>query len=78
MNKKPLKNVKGSWISKHQKRVPTGPIAIRVGDLSRQIALETEIEIISGKVCGDHAHLFISYHPMQNIRKIVQWVKGIS
>ena len=66
------------WIPKYRKRVLTGPVAIRVRDLLRQIALEHEIEIISGKVSSDHIHMFISYHPTQNISKIVQWLKGIS
>ena len=56
----------------------TGPVAIRTRDLLRLIALEHEIEIISGKVSVDHIHMFICYHPTQNISKIVQWLKGIS
>ena len=66
------------WIPKYRKRVLMGPVAIRARDLLRQIALEHEIEIISGKVSIDHIHMFISYHPTQNISKIVQWLKGIS
>ena len=44
----------------------------------RQIAMEHELEIISGKVAKDHIHMFISYRPTQNISKIMQWLKGIS
>lgn len=66
------------WIPKYRKRVLMGPVAIRARDLLRQIALEHEIEIISGKVSIDHIHMFISYHPTQHISKIVQWLKGIS
>ena len=66
------------WIPKYRKRVLTGPVAIRARDLLRQIALEHELKIISGKVSSDHIHMFISYHPTQNISKIVQWLKGIS
>jgi putative transposase len=44
----------------------------------RQIAIEHEIEIITGKVSVDHIHMFISYRPTQNISKIMQWLKGIS
>ena len=51
---------------------------MRTRDILRQIALEHEIDIISGKVSSDHIHMFISYHPTQNISKIVQWFKGIS
>ena len=56
----------------------TGPVSIRTRDLLRQIALEHELEIISGKVSSDHIHVFISYHPTQHISKIVQWLKGPS
>ena len=65
-------------IPKYGKCVFTGPVAIRVRDLLREIALEHEIEIISGKVSSDHIQMFISYRPTQNISKIMQWLKGIS
>jgi putative transposase len=60
------------WIPKYRKRVLTGHVAIRARDLLRQIALEHEIEIITGKVSGDHIHMFISYRPTQNVSKIMQ------
>ena len=66
------------WIPKYRKKVLTGQIAIRTRDLLRQIAMEHELEIISGKVAKDHIHMFISYRPTQNISKIMQWLKGIS
>ena len=66
------------WVPKYRKKVLIGPVAIRVRDLIRQIAIEHELQIISGKVACDHIHVFISYMPHQNISKIVQWLKGIS
>ncbi len=55
-----------------------GPVAIRTRDLLKQVALDHEIEIISGKVASDHIHMFISYWPTQNTSKIIQWLKSIS
>jgi putative transposase len=66
------------WIPKYRKRLLTGQVALRVRDLLRQIALEHELEIITGKVASDHVHMFIQYKPHQDISKIVQWLKGIS
>ena len=66
------------WIPKYRKRVLTGQVAIRTRDILRQIALEHELEIITGKVSIDHVHMFIAYRPTQNISKIMQWLKGIS
>ena len=37
------------WIPKYRKRVLTGHVAIRARDVLRQIAMEHELEIISGK-----------------------------
>jgi putative transposase len=66
------------WIPKYRKRVLTGPVALRARDLLRQMALEHEIEIITGKVASDHVHMFVAYRPTQDISKIMQWLKGIS
>ena len=66
------------WIPKYRKTVLTGQVAIRTRDILRQIAMEHEIEIITGKVSNNHVHMFISYRPAMNISKIMQWLKGIS
>src|SRR4029453_11575215 len=42
------------------------------------IAIEHELEIITGKVASDHVHRFIQYKPHQDSSKIVQWLKGLS
>ncbi len=66
------------WIPKYRKRVLIGQIAIRVRELLRQVTMENEIQIISGKVAVDHIHMFISYKPQQSVSKIVQLLKGTS
>lgn len=66
------------WVPKYRKRALLGPVAVRVRDVIRQVAMEHELEIISGKVARDHVHLFISYRPMQSLSEVVQWLKGTS
>ena len=66
------------WIPKYRKSVLVGPVAIRTRDILRQIAMEHELDIISGKVACDHVHMFVGYRPTQNVSKIMQWLKGIS
>jgi len=53
-------------------------VAVRARDILRQIVIEHELEIITGKVSVDHVHMFISYLLSQDASKIVQWQKGIS
>ena len=66
------------WIPKYRKRVLVGPVAIRARDILRQVAMEHELDIITGKVSADHVHMFIGYRPTQGISKMVQWLKGTS
>ena len=66
------------WIPKYRKRVLVGPVAIRARDILRQVAMEHELEIITGKVSADHVHMFIGYRPTHSISKMVQWLKGTS
>ena len=66
------------WIPKYRKRVLVGPVAVRARDILRQVAMEHELDIITGKVSADHVHMLIGYRPTQSISKIVQWLKGTS
>ena len=66
------------WIPKYRKRVLTGQVAERARDLLRQICMEHEIHIVSGKVAADHVHMFVSYRPQMAVTKMVQYLKGTS
>jgi len=66
------------WVPKYRKPILVGPVAIRTRDIIRQIAMEHEMTIISGKVGTDHVHIFISYRPNYDISTLAQYLKGIS
>ena len=66
------------WIPKYRKRVLTGKVAERARDLLRQICMEYEIHIVSGKVAPDHVHMFVSYRPQMALSKLIQYLKGTS
>lgn len=63
------------WAPKYRKRVLSGPVAVRTRDLLRQIVMENDLQIISGKAAPDHVHMFLSYRAHQNISQIAQWLK---
>jgi len=66
------------WIPKYRKRVLTGQVAERTRDILRQICMEHEIHIVSGKVAADHVHMLVSYRPQMAVAKMVQYLKGTS
>ncbi|HJW30047.1 MAG TPA: IS200/IS605 family transposase [Saprospiraceae bacterium] len=66
------------WLPKYRKRILPGPVAIRARDVRRQIALDHELESITGKVASDPVQLFLAYRPPPTISQIRPWLKGIS
>jgi putative transposase len=66
------------WISKYQKKVLTRRVALRVRALIRQMAMEHEITLLSGKAASNHIHVLVAYRPHLDVSPIVQWLKGIS
>ena len=64
------------WIPKYRKKVLTGEVALRTRTLLRQIAMENECMIHSGKVAKDHVHIFLGYPPQLSISELVQYLKG--
>jgi putative transposase len=58
--------------------VLTGQVAERARDILRQICMEHEIHVVSGKVAADHIHMFVSYRPQVAVAKMVQYLKGTS
>ena len=66
------------WVPKYRKKFLVGPVAIRVRDVIRPVAIEHELTIISGKVARDHVHVLLAYRPHQDVSTVVQGLKGIS
>jgi len=53
-------------------------VAIRARDVLRQIALESELEMITGKVTSDQVPMFLASRPPPTISQIMPWWKGLS
>jgi len=66
------------WIPKYRKRILLGQVSVRLRDIIRQICIEQNVNIISGKISVDHVHMLISYMPSLSISKCVQCLKGSS
>jgi len=66
------------WVPKYRKEFLVGPVAIRVRDVIRPVAIEHELTIISGKVARAHVHVLLAYRPHQDVSTVVQGLKGIS
>jgi len=65
-------------VPKYRKKILVGEVVLRVRDRLRQIAMEHELAILSGKVASDHIHVLVAYRPHVDVSMLVQWLKGIS
>ena len=54
----------------------TEDIAVRVGELVREICLANEVQILKGHILRDHIHLFVSVPPSISASKLMQYIKG--
>lgn len=66
------------WVPKHRNGVLVRLVALRVRDVLREIAMEREVAILSGKVARDYVHLRIAHRPYQSVSQLIQSFKGIS
>jgi putative transposase len=66
------------WIPKRRKRVLTGEVAKRFRQITFELALEKDWDVLALEVAADHVHLFIEHQPDIAINQIVKAFKGRS
>ncbi len=63
---------------KYRRKVLEPPIAERLKEIIREVALETHSEILEMEVMLDHVHLLCEVDPQFGVAKFVRLVKGRS
>lgn len=66
------------FCTKYRYRILTGQIAIRTGELIREVCARNYVDIVSGSLSPDHIHLLISVPPSVSLSKVIQYIKGKS
>jgi len=64
------------WCPKYRRKVLTGEIEVRLGQLLLKKAEEIGISILKMKIMPDHVHLFVKAPPIASPHWIVQQLKG--
>ena len=66
------------WITKYRYNVLVGDIGHRTKEIIQQICQENQVEIIRGRIAGNHVHVYVSVPPYLSISKLIQSLKGKS
>lgn len=64
------------WCPKYRRRILSGRVAVRCGELLEQIAAERGWEIVAQEVMPDHVHLFVRVGPTDAPASVVRAFKG--
>jgi len=64
------------WCPKCRRRVLSGPVADRLGQLIRFKVAELNGGIVALEIQPDHVHLFVSFPPTLAVHQIVHRLKG--
>jgi putative transposase len=66
------------WVTKYRYQVLRGEPALMVREVTREVCLKHDVQILKGHVSSDHVHLHVSVPPSMAVSKLVQYIKGKS
>jgi putative transposase len=64
------------WCPKYRRKVLSGPVAERLGQLIRFKVAELDGEIVALEIRPDYVHLFVSFPPTLAVHQIMHRLKG--
>lgn len=65
-------------IPKYRRKVMYGEIREDIGKILRKLCEMSEAELLEGKVCSDHVHMYIAIPPKLSVSKFMSYLKGKS
>ena len=64
------------WITKYRYKVLTGPMRLRIREITRQICDQLQVRIIKGVLSNNHIHMFVEIPPKVSVSDFMRRVKG--
>ena len=55
-----------------------GQLKVEVSEVLKKLCEMSEAELIEGKVCSDHVHMYIAIPPKLSVAKFMSYLKGKS
>lgn len=66
------------WCPKYRRQVLVNRVDVRLKEVLREIAAETQAEIMEVEVMPDHVHLLVEVDPQFGIHRLIKRMKGRS
>lgn len=65
-------------ITKYLRKVMYGQVRKDVAEIIRKLCDMSEANLIEGKVCSNHVHMYVAIPPKLSVSKFMSYVKGKS
>ena len=67
-----------AFIPKYRRKIMYGEVKVEVGEILRKLCEMKQINLIEGKVCVDHVHMYLAVPPKLSISDVMAYLKGKS
>ena len=66
------------FIPKYRRRIMYGELRNEIGGILRKLCEMKQVNIIEGKVCKDHIHMYVAIAPKMSVAEFMSYLKGKS
>ena len=66
------------FIPKYRRKIMYGEVKVEVGEILRKLCEMKQVNLIEGKVCVDHVHMYLAVPPKLSISDVMAYLKGKS
>ena len=66
------------FIPKYRRKVMYGETKREVGEIIRKLCEMKGVELIEGKICADHIHMYVAIPPKMAVSEFMSYLKGKS
>ena len=66
------------FIPKYRRKIMYGELKKDVRDILKKLCEMSDVQLIEGKVCRDHVHMYVAIPPKQSISEFMPYLKGKS
>ena len=66
------------FIPKYRRKVMYGEVKRDIAEILKKLCEMKQIQLLEGKVCKDHVHMYVAIPPKLSVSEAMSYVKGKS
>ena len=66
------------FIPKYRRKVMYGEVKRDIAEILKKLCEMKQIQLIEGKVCKDHVHMYVAIPPKLSVSEVMSYIKGKS